>query len=37
MADHGFVLSDVEIGHPIWGPIYRKVVAAQPAAPAKKR
>lgn len=29
VADAGFVLSDIEIGHPIWGPIYRKVVAAQ--------
>ena len=30
-ADAGFVLSDVEVGHPIWGPIYRKVIPAQPA------
>jgi len=32
-ADARFTLSDVEVGHPIWGPIYRKVVATpQPAA-----
>ncbi|HTT13133.1 MAG TPA: TssQ family T6SS-associated lipoprotein [Burkholderiaceae bacterium] len=31
-ADGGFALSDVEIGHPVWGPIYRKVVAARQAA-----
>jgi hypothetical protein len=31
-TDAGFALSDVEIGHPIWGPIYRRVVAAQRAA-----
>jgi hypothetical protein len=42
-ADKGFALSDVEIGHPIWGPVYRKVVetqrSAQPAqaAEAKKQ
>lgn len=24
-SDPGFVLTDAEIGHPIWGPIYRKV------------
>jgi hypothetical protein len=24
-ADPRFALSDVEIGHPVWGPIYRKV------------
>jgi len=41
-ADPGFALSDVEVGHPIWGPIYRKVVASQtpqgvqPAATAKQ-
>lgn len=37
VADQGFALSDVEVGHPIWGPIYRKVVAAQQAAAAKKQ
>src|SRR5262245_38862490 len=37
-VDASFVLSDVEVGHPIWGPIYRKVIAAQPppAQPAPK-
>jgi hypothetical protein len=29
VADAGFTLSDIEIGHPIWGPIYRRVVAAK--------
>lgn len=35
--DAGFALSDVEIGHPIWGPIYRRVVAAQQTAQQKKQ
>lgn len=26
-ADPRFLLSDAEIGHPIWGPVYRKVAA----------
>lgn len=26
-ADAGLVLSDAEIGHPIWGPVYRRVSA----------
>jgi hypothetical protein len=29
-ADPGFRLTDAEIGHPIWGPVYRRVAAAQP-------
>ncbi len=29
-ADPGFRLADSEIGHPIWGPVYRRVAAAQP-------
>lgn len=29
-ADPGFALTDVEIGHPLWGPVYRRVAAAQP-------
>jgi hypothetical protein len=33
-ADPGFRLSDAEVGHPIWGPVYRRV-AASVAAPAK--
>ena len=28
-ADPGFALSDKEIGHPVWGPVYRQVAAAQ--------
>jgi len=28
-VDPGFVLTDAEIGHPIWGPVYRRV-AGQP-------
>jgi hypothetical protein len=35
-ADPDFALTDAEIGHPIWGPVYRQVAAEQPAkAPAK--
>lgn len=26
-ADPGFVLTDAEIGHPVWGPVYRMVAA----------
>jgi len=33
-ADRNFALSEVEIGHPIWGPVYRKVVESQPPAQA---
>lgn len=29
-ADPAFKLSDAEIGHPIWGPVYRRVAAGQP-------
>jgi hypothetical protein len=32
-ADPGFRLTDAEIGHPIWGPVYRRVYAGQ--APAR--
>jgi Tfp pilus assembly protein PilF len=38
-ADANFSLTETEVGHPIWGPIYRKVAAAQPpqaAVPTKK-
>lgn len=31
-ANPAFALTDVEVGHPIWGPVYRKVVAARGAA-----
>jgi hypothetical protein len=27
-ADPGFRLSDAEIGHPLWGPVYRRVAQA---------
>jgi hypothetical protein len=27
-ADPNFVLTDAEIGHPVWGPVYRRLVAA---------
>ena len=27
-ADPAFVLTDAEIGHPIWGPVYRRVAAS---------
>jgi len=36
-ADPGFRLSDAEIGHPVWGPVYRRVAAGQPATPAAGR
>jgi len=32
-ADPAFHLSDAEIGHPIWGPVYRRVAAARTPAP----
>lgn len=28
-SDPGFRLTDAEIGHPIWGPVYQRVAAAQ--------
>ncbi len=33
-VDPGFRLTDAEIGHPIWGPVYRRVAASR-APPAK--
>jgi Tfp pilus assembly protein PilF len=30
-ADPGFVLSRAEAGHPLWGPVYRKLPAPPPA------
>jgi len=30
-ADTGFRLSDAEVGHPLWGPVYNRVAAEQPA------
>jgi Tfp pilus assembly protein PilF len=32
-ADPGFHLSDAEVGHPIWGPVYRRVAASVAPAP----
>jgi hypothetical protein len=29
-ADPNFVLREKEIGHPVWGPVYRRIAAAQP-------
>ncbi|HET9023714.1 MAG TPA: TssQ family T6SS-associated lipoprotein [Burkholderiaceae bacterium] len=29
-ADPDFKLTEAEVGHPIWGPVYRRVAAAQP-------
>jgi hypothetical protein len=29
-ADPKFALGDKEVGHPVWGPVYRRVAAAQP-------
>jgi len=31
-ADPGFKLSDAEVGHPLWGPVYRRVAAEQAKA-----
>ncbi len=28
-ADPGFVLTEAEIGHPVWGPVFKRVAAAQ--------
>lgn len=30
-ADPGFRLTDAEIGHPVWGPVYRRVAAESAA------
>jgi Tfp pilus assembly protein PilF len=29
-ADPNFVLTDAEIGHPVWGPVYRRVASSVP-------
>jgi tetratricopeptide (TPR) repeat protein len=36
-ADPGFRLSDAEVGHPLWGPVYKRVAAeeATKAGPAR--
>jgi hypothetical protein len=28
-ADPGFTLTVAEVGHPVWGPVYRRIAAAQ--------
>lgn len=33
-ADPGFRLADSEVGHPVWGPVYKRVASEQPATPA---
>ncbi|HJW50750.1 MAG TPA: TssQ family T6SS-associated lipoprotein [Burkholderiaceae bacterium] len=30
-ADAGFKLTDAEVGHPLWGPVYKRVAAEQPS------
>ncbi len=35
-VDPAFRLSDAEVGHPIWGPVYRRVTQKPAAAPAQK-
>ncbi len=30
-ADPKFALTESEVGHPVWGPVYRRIAAAQPA------
>jgi Tfp pilus assembly protein PilF len=32
-ANPNFRLTDAEIGHPVWGPVYRRVAAEQPVQP----
>lgn len=36
-ADPGFRLTEVEVGHPVWGPVYRRVAAEQAAKPQAQR
>src|SRR4029453_2633787 len=35
-ADPSFKLSESEIGHPLWGPVYKRVASEQAAAPPGK-
>ncbi len=32
VADPAFKLSDAEVGHPLWGPVYKRVASEQPPA-----
>ena len=36
-ADAGFKLTDAEVGHPLWGPVYKRVAAEQPSKPASTK
>jgi tetratricopeptide (TPR) repeat protein len=36
VADPTFKLSDAEVGHPLWGPVYKRVASERPAAAAPK-
>lgn len=36
-ADPGFRLTDAEVGHPLWGPVYQRVAAAQWAPATSKQ
>lgn len=36
-ADPAFRLTDAEVGHPIWGPVYRSVAAEQPPKSAQSK
>ena len=36
-ADPNFQLTDAEVGHPIWGPVYKRVAAEQAARPPLKK
>ncbi|HTN49899.1 MAG TPA: TssQ family T6SS-associated lipoprotein [Burkholderiaceae bacterium] len=33
VADPGFKLTDAEVGHPLWGPVYNRVAAEQAPKP----
>ncbi len=33
-AEPSFKLTESEVGHPLWGPVYQRVAAEQPPAPA---
>jgi hypothetical protein len=32
LSDPGFRLTDAEVGHPLWGPVYKRVASEQPPA-----
>ena len=36
-ADPNFKLTDAEVGHPLWGPVYKRVAAEQAARPPQKK